>query len=96
MKTPTIKETASLLKHLKGYIHDDSRAFDDSEDDTPSMVVTIACNNDGEWDYQTGDNSYSGAAYSYPHWAVVYLFRNSNCRDLARQAVSDLKDLMVS
>ena len=86
---PTIKELSSLLVSLKAYIQDDFRASDD--DTLPGMQVTIST--DGEsWNYQTGDNSFSGACYGDPHWAVIYLYRRSNCRDLARDAVNELKD----
>jgi len=26
------------------------------------------------WDYQTGDNSYTGACYHYPIWGVATIF----------------------
>ena len=87
-KLPTIKDVSALLISLKKYIADDYRAFDG--DNRPGMCVTIGVNpKTGEWDYQTGDNSYSGAAYFYKHWGVGYLYRNSNCRELAKQMIDD-------
>ena len=89
---PTIKSLSSLAKHLKKYIRDDYRAWEDAE--LPSMQITIGWNpEDGSWDYQTGDNCYSGAAYFYPCWAVVDLYRRTNSRDLARDIRSQLADL---
>jgi hypothetical protein len=93
MKTPTIKEIASLIKFLKTTIADDYRAYDDDDDDLPSMQLTIGCNTaTGEWSYQTGDNSYSGGAYLYPTWAVVAIYRRSNSRELAREIVAQLHE----
>jgi hypothetical protein len=87
----TINELTHLLRALKGTIHDDYRATE--EDTIPGMQVTVGASDDMEdWNYQTGDNSYSGAAYFYPNWAVIYLYRRSNCFELARDAISQLLD----
>jgi len=95
-KYPTIKAVRALLIALKPQIDDDYRAFahdaEDKENSLPSMLVTIACDGKGGWSYQTGDNSFTGGAYSYPYWALVSLERRSNSTELARQAVSDLAD----
>ena len=95
---PTIKSLSSLIKALKPTIRDDYRAYADEpgldDENIPSVQLTIGWNpEDGSWDYQTGDNSYSGAAYSYPYWGVVDLYRRSNSLDLARDIRSQLADL---
>ena len=87
------KQIASLLVQLKTDIGDEYRASDDPDDDTPGMMVTFATDaKETNWTYQTGDNSYSGGCYFYPFWSVVYLYRDSNCRELARQAINELRD----
>lgn len=105
---PGIKELSALLKTLKLAIHDDYRyqGFEESDYEDggrkigglpglPSMTVTIGWSDEtGEWNYQTGDNSYTGGAYCYPHWAVVDLYRRSDSRDLARDIRSQLVDLV--
>ncbi len=92
-----IPEWVRLFKALKQDIGDDYRASDDPEDNTPGMCVTIGFtpeseDNDASWSYQTGDNSYSGGAYSHPHWAVVSLYRRSNCKELANDCASQIYD----
>lgn len=87
----TIKDVRELLISLKSDICDDYRI--DDQDDLPGMMVTIGYSN-GDWGYQTGDNSFSGGAYGYPHWAVVYLYRRSNCRTLARDVIDQLWELI--
>lgn len=87
----TIKEVRELLISLKSDICDDYRI--DDEDSIPGMVVTIGYSPNGNWNYQTGDNSFTGGAYGYPHWAVVYLYRRSNCTTLARDVIDELYDL---
>lgn len=91
LRFPTIRELTPLLRALKLEIRDDYRA-DDADDDTPSMLVTIGADSVGGWDYQTGDNSYSGPCYHYPYWGVVVLTRRSDCRALARECVDQLRD----
>lgn len=91
MKTPTIKELKALLIHCKSFIDDDCRTSDDPDDSLPGMCVTIGWNpEDGSWNWQTGDNSYTGGAYGFPVWAVVYLYRRSSCVELARAAKDEL------
>ena len=83
-----------LCREIKGQIKDDYRAFDD--DEIPGIQLTVGANDDlTDWDYQTGDNCYSGNAYFYPYWAVVGVYRNSNCRELAREIKEQLEDLIA-
>jgi len=91
-KLPPIKEIAALLRDLKPEICDDYRCTDDPDDETPGILVTIGASADGSWSYQTGDNSFTGGAYGHPAWGLAYLYRNSNCRELARQAVNEIAE----
>ena len=88
---PPIGELAQALIMLKEDIYDE---YIEEGDTLPSICVTIGANIEGEWAYQTGDNSYSGPAYHYPHWAVIQLYRRSNCRELARDIREQLSELM--
>lgn len=88
-------EVESLLKGLKTEISNEYRL--DEEDTVPGIQVTIGATIDEtgvSWNYQTGDNSYTGGAYGHPHWAVLYLYRRSNCRNLAKEAVTEILDLI--
>jgi hypothetical protein len=90
-----IPQWTRLLKNLKPDIQDDYRASD--EDETPGMSVTIGFTPETEekacsWGYQTGDNSFTGGAYGHPHWAVISLYRRSNCRELAEYAADEIGD----
>lgn len=48
-----------------------------------------------DWNYQTGDNSFTGGAYGHPHWINIYLMRRSNCKVLSKEAVEQLRDLVA-
>jgi len=85
-------ELRTLLIALKPDIRDDYR---ESADDLPGMDITIGV--DAEcvaWNYQTGDNSFTGGAYGYPYWGVGRLYRRSNCTELAAQIVADAAEQM--
>jgi len=90
-------EIADLLKSLKSQIEDDYRASDDPEDNTPGMQVTVSTDDEmSSWNYQTGDNSYTGGCYGHPHWSIISLYRRSNCKELAKDAVEELADSIAS
>lgn len=88
----TIKEVRELLIALKPEICDDYRI--DDQDDIPGIMVTIGYSPNGDWNYQTGDNSFTGGAYGHPHWAIVYLYRRSNSLELARDVIDQLWELI--
>jgi hypothetical protein len=88
-----LKEVYELVKDVKSDICNEYRAFDD--DEIPGIQLTIGANESGEWSFQTGDNSYSGDAYHYPHWGVVGVYRNSNCMELAKELIEQIEDLIV-
>jgi len=83
-----VRDICRLLKSLKRDIGDDYRASDDPDDNPPGMQVTVGGTiaEDGtiNWHYQTGDNSYSGGAYSHAYWGVISLYRRSNSMELAK------------
>jgi hypothetical protein len=91
---PPVGELVSLIKSLKKDIRDDYRATDDPDDDKPGMCVTIGWTPSGAWSYQTGDNSFTGGAYGHPHWAVVYIDRRSNSREVVKDIHDQLMDLV--
>ena len=91
-KLPTIKEIYPLVLAVKRSIADEYRA--DEETDLPSIQLTVGWSDvSGDWSYQTGDNSYSGGAYGYPHWGVVGVYRDSNCREVAKDIINQLGEL---
>lgn len=72
------------------------RNTDHGSNDEPSYVdVTIGCTfcwKEGEitWNYQTGDNSYTGGAYGHSEWFTTSLLRRSNCKELAADLAEEI------
>ena len=92
---PEASEIVSLLFALKGSIADDYRCTDDPDDDTPGMCVTIGASPDGRWNFQTGDNSYTGGAYGHPVWGVVYLYRDTDTDGAAEAVLDEIAEQMA-
>lgn len=90
----TIKAVSEILRSLKRYIDDDMTGEDST---VPYMDVTLAWSGDkDDWTVQSGDNSFSGSAYFYRHWAVGTLQRRTNTRELARELIDEAYELYES
>jgi hypothetical protein len=87
---PKIGRLAKDLQILKWQINDDMIP---EEGGPPCLDITVGWTPGDGYDIQTGDNCFTGVAYGHPHWAVDTLFRRSNCKDLARDLINQLKDL---
>jgi len=87
---PPVEEITALLVDLQKTIGDEYRASE--EDEEPSMLVTIGANESGGWNYQTGDNSFTGGAYGLPFWGVVSLYRDSDCAELAKDSLDQIAE----
>lgn len=94
-----VPEWTRLFKSLKPDIADDYRCSDEPDDNTPGMQVTIgftpsdpARERGCQWQYQTGDNSFSGGAYGHSYWAVICLYRRANCRELAKECAEQIAE----
>jgi len=69
--------------------------FGPSTDPTPYVEVTIGCTFDFAegcitWSFQTGDNSFTGGAYSHPEWFTTSILSRSNCKDLAKGLAEEI------
>ena len=67
----------------------------EDEDDIAYNDLTVGMNDSGEWSFQTGDNSFTGGAYGYAHWAVVSVFEDSDPEEVYQEVVSQLEDLLT-
>ena len=83
-----VREVAELLNELKCQFH--------GEQDGGEMDITIAYDNKDNLQFQTGDNSYSGACYQCKHWGVGTLcewMTSDDIHDLATQLVDEIEEL---
>lgn len=84
------REVELLLKQIKGSI---------SADEDP-LLVTIGASvledSSVVWGWQTGDNSFTGGAYGFPHWVTVDLYRGrgSNCVALSEFISQEISEMI--
>lgn len=65
--------------------------------DCDYMELTVACNESGDqFNYQTGDNSFTGGAYGLPHWAVLNLWHGFDVDYIHTDIVDQLEALLNS
>ena len=71
----TIEDLGQFIKLNIETLRSQARDIDEENDyEVSALELTFATDDNGEfWGFQSGDNSFTGAAYHYPHWAVVYL-----------------------
>ena len=70
--------------------------YEDDEGNAGCLQLTIGFNDDmSEWGAQTGDNSYTGGAYSFPHWSVVYVTPDSTVDDIQDDIIDQALSLIT-
>ena len=87
-------QLSAYVLSLRDDISPEFRAYPDDEE--PGIQLTLACNDNGtEYATQTGDNSYTGSAYSFPHWAVTGVYKDSDPDAVADELLDQLSDLVA-
>lgn len=66
----------------------------DHNGEPEGMQLTIGTDGTA-WSYQTGDNSFTGGAYGFQHWAVVWIGEDTKAGELAAEALDQIDDLMA-
>ena len=63
--------------------------------DYAGIDLTVATDDTGtQWNYQTGDNSFTGGCYGLPHWAVTQIDDDSDPDDVVDYLISELTELL--
>ena len=94
------QELYSLLVEIKkdadwDFLRQEVLEFGPSTDPTPYVDVTIGCTfNFAEgwisWNFQTGDNSFTGGAYGHLEWFNTSLLTRSNCKTAANELIDEI------
>ena len=64
------------------------------QDEEPSICLTVATDGN-EWSYQTGDNSFMGSAYLFPHWTVEHITTDSEPYETSMGIIRELMELLL-
>lgn len=90
-------EVVQYIAELQKQIEPEFRAEGMEDEDYPSMDLTLAINDEGTiWTIQTGDRSYSGAAYGLPYWGIATLTEDDSPEQVFRELVASLEDVIFS
>jgi len=82
----------SLIDEVTTY----PETYQDDEGNQGVLQLTVGFNDDmSEWGAQTGDNSYTGGAYSFPHWSVVYVTPDSTVDDIQDDIIDQALSLIT-
>ena len=65
---------------------------EDCEDASREFTVSMNDKMD-EWGFQTGDNSYTGGAYGFPHWGVTHIYADSTPMAIAKEVWEQIEEL---
>jgi hypothetical protein len=80
-----IDELADLITDLM------IQTFDEDSDEDDFFTLTIGANS-SSWNYQTGDNSFTGGAYGYRDWGVMDIYPNCSPTEVALDIVDQLEE----
>lgn len=88
------KDLCELFKMIKKDIGPDT-LIETGDGYAQGIEVTVGCTFDfdkGEitWNYQTGDNSYTGGAYGHPEWFTTSLMKRTNCKEVANEIINEI------
>ena len=79
-------EIAAFLKLNWASLQEDAQEYD-------GLDITFAVDDDGSvWNYQTGDNSFTGGCYSLPHWAVATISRGEGVKGVIDEIIEQLEE----
>ena len=86
-----------LIKIIEGVKEEYTKYYIDDEE-IECLQLTVGSNGDkgfdGEVEFgcQTGDNSYTGAAYGYRCWGVAYIYDDTDSKETAEEIAEQLAD----
>lgn len=94
---PCVDQLEPDFEYWVGLVEEFGQKNEEFEDDLPYIELTVGVSDDGrECGWQTGDNSFSGPAYHYPHWALISITEDrtwSDVRDEIKDQIWDLAEL---
>jgi len=83
-----------IYKYLPEFKKDAQDYFEPEHGyEVPELSITFSIDAYGKsWAYQTGDNSYTGSCYGHPHWAVTWIFLDTDAEELYEDVCTQLEE----
>ena len=69
------------------YFQADAKEYD-------GLDITFATTDGNSWNYQIGDNSFTGGAYGLQHWAVYTIMPDTTPEELFNDIIEQLEELL--
>lgn len=97
MNHPLHSDIRLLVRDIQLCITPEDRASESS--DEPSILLTVGVSRDDSgdyrWGYQTGDNSFNGAAYFHPAWGVATVTSDCDPDRVASDILDQVEEALV-
>jgi hypothetical protein len=94
--SPQDINTAELIILILDLRKDIEPYMVEEEGDEPSIQLTVGWSHKtGNWGWQSGDNSFTGGAYGFPHWGIVYITSTGDEAELALDLKDQIEELMI-
>lgn len=97
MHHPLHSEIRTLVRDLQLCITPEDRS--DESSDEPSILLTIGVSRDDSgrylFGYQTGDNSFHGAAYFHPSWGVATVTSDCDPDAVTSDIINQVEDVLA-
>ena len=89
--------SAEVYSDIKNFIFSNIDIFRSDAAEYDGLDLTIAVDDSGQsWNFQTGDNSFTGGAYGLPHWGVVTISSDSDPLHVYNDVIDQLEDLLAN
>jgi len=82
---------ASIFSILEDYLP----SYDEAGESESIQMTFSTCDNLEELNFQSGDNSFSGACYFHKHWTVTELSADDDLEELSIQLAEQLADCVL-
>ena len=89
-----ITKSHDTYREIKNFIFSNINTFKRDAEEFGELDLTVAVDDEfTQWNYQTGDNSFTGGAYGLPHWGVTTIYPDSDPLGVYEEIITQLQDL---
>tara|TARA_R110000744_G_scaffold86236_2_gene168516 strand:+ start:1184 stop:1486 length:303 start_codon:yes stop_codon:yes gene_type:complete len=84
-----------VKSNIKEFLTQNWKSFQSDAVEYDGLDITFATNEKGDaWNYQTGDNSFTGGAYGLPHWAVTTIYKDDEVETILETIIDQLEECL--
>lgn len=91
----TDQKIKSIQTSIFSILEDHLPSYDEAGESESIQMTFSTCDNLEELNFQSGDNSFSGACYFHKHWAVTELSADDDLEELSIDLAEQLADCVL-